>query len=68
MNPWELIYILAGVGAIVAIVGAIARDALMLASSPRNHWTVTDEPLGGRWYALGLAVLVGLWLTAAVLR
>lgn len=68
MNPWELIYILAGVGAIVAIVGVIARDALMLASSPRNRWTVTGEPLGGRWYALGLAVLVGLWLTAAVLR
>lgn len=80
MNPWELIYVLAGVGALVGIVGAIVADAFALQAwyeaEGLEHWigggvrppAIPHSIAAGPRYIVGLAVLVVLWLAAAVLR
>lgn len=75
MNPWELIYVIAGAAAIVTIVWAIALDALELArwaeyveEAGYNRYLPPPRILGSARYAGAIAVLVGLWLAAAVLR
>lgn len=71
----ELLYVAAGVAAIVLMVGAIIVDARALVSLDRHRraygysWShQAPDPLGGRWYALALAVTVGLFLAAALAR
>lgn len=71
MNPWNLIYVLAGLGAILGIVGAIIADAFALEAWYEREGYITPIPpsiAAGPRYIVGLAVLVVLWLTAAVLR
>lgn len=80
MNPWELIYVLAGVGAIVGIVDAIIADAFALQAwyeaEGIKHWieggvrppAIPRSVAAGPRYIVGLAILVALWLAAAVLR
>ncbi len=82
MNLWWWIYVLAGSGAICTLFLAIAIDLDRLAGwvrglreYPKAHGriefdhVVSPPPVQSRGlYALVLAILVVLWITAAVIR
>ncbi len=65
MGAWLLVYVVAGAGAIVFIVGGIISDALEWYN---NSPVWPGQPSPRPWHAAGLAVLVALWIAAAVLR
>lgn len=67
MSVGLLLYVVAGSVAIALMVGAIARDALIMRRTWRAPW-VFDGPDPAPWYAAALIVSVGLFLVGALAR
>lgn len=70
MGPWQAIYIAAGVGAIIALTAYLITDALELRRTIFLGQSAQRlaAPRWPRRWSFAAAILLVLWLSAAIAR